>query len=66
MAIREFRWILVATTALVALVGPAWAQSASAGGQTVVTWGIGLAVMGLGALIGPLALVRTGKGLQPK
>lgn len=37
-----------------------------AGEQTVVTWGIGLAVMGLGALIGPLALVRTGKRLQPR
>jgi MFS family permease len=37
-----------------------------AGEQTVVTWGIGFAVMGLGALIGPLALVRTGKGLQSR
>ncbi len=37
-----------------------------AGEQTVMTWGIGLAVMGLGALIGPLALVRTGKALQSR
>lgn len=37
-----------------------------AGGQSVLTWGIGLAVMGIGALIGPLALIRTGKALQPK
>jgi len=37
-----------------------------AGEQTVVTWGIGLAVMGLGALIGPLALVRTGRQLQSR
>ncbi len=37
-----------------------------AGGQSVVTWGIGLAVMGIGALIGPLALIRTGKNLQSR
>ncbi|MEK9970558.1 MAG: MFS transporter [Ferrovibrio sp.] len=37
-----------------------------AGEQTVVTWGIGLAVMGVGALIGPLALVRTAKAAQSR
>lgn len=33
----------------------------AAGGQSVVTWGIGLAVMGLGALLGPLALLWTAR-----
>jgi MFS family permease len=37
-----------------------------AGGENVVTWGIGLAVMGIGALIGPLALIHTGKRLQSR
>jgi len=33
----------------------------AAGGQSVATWGLGLAVMGLGALLGPLALLWAGR-----
>lgn len=32
------------------------------GGETVATWGIGLAVMGVGALCGPAALIWAGRG----
>lgn len=35
------------------------AQYFNDGRQDVLTWGVGLAIMGLGALIGPLALLRT-------
>lgn len=41
------------------------AQYLGGGIQTVMTWGLGLAVMGLGALIGPWALLRTRKSVGP-
>ncbi|WP_370156765.1 MFS transporter [Ferrovibrio sp.] len=36
----------------------------AASGQGVVTWGLGLAVMGLGALLGPVALLWAGRGAR--
>lgn len=41
------------------------AQYFGGGAQTVVSWGLGLAVMGLGALIGPWVLLRTRKNVGP-
>ena len=41
------------------------AQYFGGGAQTVLSWGLGLAVMGLGALIGPWALLRTRKNIGP-
>lgn len=34
------------------------------GSQTVLSWGLGLAIMGVGALVGPLALLRTGRSVK--
>lgn len=36
------------------------------GGESVLSWGIGLAVMGLGVLLGPLALYWAGRGRTAK
>lgn len=40
------------------------AAERAGGGQSLWSWGLGLAVMGLGALVGPLALWWTGRRLR--